>query len=68
MDGVRTLGLVLKIESQGEYDGDYVYLNDEVIGFRPYDGGEFDAVEEEVLGAFGEMLRERLGWKRHEHE
>jgi hypothetical protein len=64
---VRTLGLVLKIEPQGEYEGDYVYLNDELIGFRPYDGGEFDVVEEEVLGALGEMLCERLGWKRHEH-
>lgn len=53
----------INVEQQGYY-GDYeVRINDQLVGYRRYDGSDSMEVEEEVANALALMLR---GFLRYE--
>lgn len=64
-DNLHT-GLVIVVESFGEYSGDDVFINNVKIGHRPYDGADSQDAANEAVTALAEMLRERLGWPKKE--
>lgn len=58
--------LMLRIEpenSYGEHCGDYVWLDDSLVGYRPYDGSSYEEIVDEATEVLARMMRERLGWK-----
>lgn len=61
---IRTTPLTISIDGDGPYSSHEVYLNDVLIGVRPYDGSVPDEVIREVTGTLADMLRESLGYLR----
>lgn len=51
-----------------DHVGRTVYLNDQVIGFRPYNGADDDEIADEVLAGLAELLREKFGWPKESLE
>lgn len=66
----RPLALVLDVEPAGSgyYHGYDVFLNGQLVGFRPYDGSDTEDVETEVVTALAQLVRAQLGWKEQEHD
>lgn len=57
--------LTVSVESEDEWGGPHaVYLNDALVGYRPYDGCLRSQVEQEVQEALADMLREKLGYAK----
>jgi hypothetical protein len=59
---------IFQIEDAGWYEGHNVKINGIQVAHRPYDGSLDYDVEREVAEAFGELLREKLGWNKEAPE
>lgn len=43
-----------------------IFMGDELLAVRPYDGSDREDIVKELVGVFGKMLREATGWLEKE--